>query len=111
MRLTGKQTAPASRPTLELAVGYRLQKLLIARLRSRLMQVLTAAESIQNLAIDASADTILVRDWKGVCRTVIILDEGVMVEDRFYPNLETATAAITGGKRTADQFFGSRKRK
>lgn len=105
-RLCGETAPDASRPLLENLVSYRLQKLLIARLRSKLFQILNAAESIQSVVADGSADTILVREWRGVCHAVTVVDDEVMYMGERYPNLSMVARLITGGQRTADQFFG-----
>ena len=105
-QLSGKAAPDVPRPLLEQLVTSQLQKLLIARLRSKLFQVLNAAESIQSVVVDGSADTILLREWRGICHEVIVVDDVVMYRDKRYPSLSTVARLITGGKRTAEQFFG-----
>lgn len=106
-RLVGGASAPETpRASIENAVAVQLQKQLIARLRSRLMQVSIAAESILDAAVDASDDTLLIRQWKGRCHLVTVAPDGVFYMGERYRDLDAVAHRITGGKHSGAQLFG-----
>lgn len=96
----------ASDELLRLAITCRLQKLLNARLRHRLAQVLNVAETLTSLAIAADDVTLLVREWKGRFYDIAVLEDGIYCNGTHYQTLAAAAAGITGGKKTAAEFFG-----
>jgi hypothetical protein len=102
------EVAPAgvSRDLLESAIGFRLQKQLVAQLRSRMMQALIAGEAIVTALAAASADTILIRKWRGQIHVVTVVDDSVIYQGEEYPSLASVAQIITKGKKSAAALFG-----
>lgn len=97
-----------SRDLLEAAVGYQLQKQLIAQLRHRLVQVLTAGEAIIEAAATDYNRTVLIRTWRGKVHVVTVIDETeVLYQGQSYSSLEAVARLITGDRQSAEEFFGA----
>ena len=95
-----------SREQIELAVAYRLQKLLNANLRAKMMQALAATEAIASILISNSRHTELIREWRGRIYSVTLLDDGVMYDDQRYRTLSAVARVITGKRCCGSEFFG-----
>ena len=99
------------RSFLEAAVGYSLQKRLIAHLQHRLTQVLTAGEAIVEAASTHHEQTLLIAIWHGQAHAVVLLDDGLIAyQGQHYPSLEAVAYQITRGKRSAEALFGGGSR-
>lgn len=94
------------RAQIELAIAYRLQKQLIAKLQAKMMQALAATEAITNILITNSRHTEYVREWRGLIYSVTLLDDGVIYEERRYASLSAVARVITGKRISGDAFFG-----
>lgn len=111
LRLEGK-AAPkrATSELLRMTIGLRLQKLVNARLRARLLEVLRCAEAITPLCIFSVDVPVLVAQWRGTILEFVVLSDGVYSGVARYPTLSVAVSAVTGGKAKAEDLFGpSRK--
>ena len=54
--------------------------------------------------------TRLVREWRGVTRTVLVHADGVEWNQRRYKSLTVIAREITGARWSGPRFFGLRKR-
>lgn len=107
-RLRGQKPPKGSADDLlRLSVACRLQQQLIARFRSRMFQALTAAEAITSLVIEGSRNTILLGQWHGAIHEIEVLEDGAMYRGNYYASVQTVVEAITKGRKTVEQFFGS----
>lgn len=88
------------------AIGFRLQQELIAQLRFRISQALSAAEAITDTLSIGHWHTVLVRVWRGQSHVVTLLDDRVLYQGREYRSLTTAARRITGGRLSAAELFG-----
>lgn len=96
-----------TRDLIEAAIGYQLQKRLVARLRHRLMQTLIAGEAVIAAVAADHEQIVLIRTWKGQCHTVTVLGDGsIEYAGEIHPSLDAVARHITGGQRSANQLFG-----
>ena len=98
---------------LRLGIGYKLQEQRLGGLsrgtRSLLRQVAArAGESggLNPLPRKLTLGTRLVRDWRGVGHTVIVLEDGFEYDGRHWKSLTAIAKAITGAHWNGPLFFG-----
>ena len=95
-----------TRRELELAVGFRLQKRLIAKFRSKMLQALIAADAIYSVLEADSRQTELVGQWKGRVHTVDLVEGAVFYRGKRYRSLPQIAQLITGNRKIGAEFFG-----
>lgn len=54
--------------------------------------------------------TRLVRSWRGVTHTVLVIEDGFVFEDRHYGSLSAIAEAITGTRWSGPRFFGLKEK-
>lgn len=91
--------------TLVAVIGFKLQKQLIAQLRFRMEQVMTAGEAIVSALAVSSSEAILIRQWRGKCHLVTLLDDEVVYQGQSYRNLAAVARVITRGRASAETLF------
>jgi hypothetical protein len=108
-----------SRELLTRAVAYRIQEQARGGLKPSTRRLLVRlgndARSGQPLkfepAIEASAGTVLVRDWHGTAHEVRVLDRGVLYKRKRYRSLTEVARLITGVHWNGPRFFGLRSKR
>ncbi|MEA3262701.1 MAG: DUF2924 domain-containing protein [Pseudomonadota bacterium] len=113
--------APAPNLSIELlrlGVGYKLQEQKsggIARsTRSVLRQAAARAgkgAEMKPMPRKLALGTRLVRDWRGVGHTVIVLEDGFEYDGKHWKSLTAIAKAITGNQWNGPLFFGLAERK
>lgn len=111
--------APVLSPDLlRLGVGYKLQEQKLGGLsratRSLLRQVAARAGESNGkkpLPRKLTPGTRLVRDWRGVGHTVIVLADGFEYDGQHWKTLTAVAKAITGAHWNGPRFFGLGERK
>ena len=103
---------------LRLGIGYKLQEQRLGGLsrgtRSLLRQVAARAGEgggLNPLPRKLTPGTRLVRDWRGVGHTVIVLEDGFEYDGRHWKSLTAIAKAITGVQWNGPLFFGLTGRK
>ncbi len=112
-------TAPNLSPELlRLGVGYKLQEQKSGGIgrstRSLLRQVAArVGESTETKPMPRklTPGTRLVRDWRGVGHTVVVLDDGFEYDGKHWKSLTAIAKAITGNQWNGPLFFGLAERK
>ena len=98
-------------------IAYRLQEEAFGGLKPTAQQILDrvcdggkeiAQENIPKRR--ASAGTVLIREWRGVRRRVIVLENDVVYRSRRYKSLSEVARAITGARWSGPLFFGLKHR-
>ena len=117
-RRYGSSAPNLSIELLRLGIGYKLQERKLGGIsrgtRSLLRQVAErAGENAANKPMPRklTPGTRLVRDWRGVGHTVIVLDDGFEYDGRHWKSLTAIARAITGNQWNGPLFFGLAQRK
>ncbi len=111
--------APALSPELlRLGIGYKLQEAKsggISRGTRTLLRQVTqrTGEGAKKkpLPRKLTPGTRLLRDWRGVGHTVIVLEDGVEYDGKHWKSLTAIAKAITGNQWNGPLFFGLAERK
>jgi hypothetical protein len=83
----------------------------IARLLDRSASPAAAAKRAAQFGRDRNhlrPGTLLVREWKGEPKRVMVVTEGFAWQDKVYPSLSKVAFAITGSRWNGPRFFGLR---
>ena len=99
------------------AVAYRLQERALGGLKPSTLRILdriaddrASAESKRAAKRQASAGTVLIRQWHGINHRVTVLDDEVVYRGRRYKSLSEVARAITGVRWSGPLFFGLKGR-
>ena len=116
-RRYGASAPNLSTELLRLGLGYKLQEQKLGGLsrgtRTCLRQVAARASegAVPNLLPrKLTPGTRLVRDWHGVCHTVIVLESGFEYDDKHWRSLTAIARAITRTPWNGPLFFGLTER-
>ena len=103
---------------LRLGIGHKLQEAKLGGIsrgtRTLLRQVAVRAgegEKGKPLPRKLTPGTRLVRDWRGVGHTVIVLEDGFEYDGKHWKSLTAIAKAITGNQWNGPLFFGLAERK
>ena len=107
-----------SRELLTRAAAYRLQERALGglkpstrRLLARVADQASAHGTARAAPVrNASAGTVLIRDWRGASHRVTVLDNGVIYHEQRYRSLSEVARLITGCRWSGPRFFGLRAR-
>jgi hypothetical protein len=104
------RTAPpprTSRPLLVRAVAYKMQEQSYGGLPAAIRRALLGTPgAARKRPRQASAGTVLLREWRGKTHRVTIETEGVLYEGRLYRSLSQVARTITGCRWSGPAFFG-----
>lgn len=98
------------------SIAQKLQENAFGKLSStvkrELSRVVTSLEGNPTARIELprriKPGAVLVRDWKGKSKRVMVLDKGFAYEGRTYPSLSEIAREITGTRWNGPRFFGLR---
>jgi hypothetical protein len=111
-----QRTLPPDVPTdiLRRAIAWRLQErvhggLPAATIREldRVAARLAKSEAAVASTVRLKPGTRLVRRWQGKTYTVVVADDGFVLDDRRYASLSQIAEAITGAHWSGPRFFGT----
>ena len=116
--LFGSEPSPnLGRALLTRAIAYRLQEKALAGLKPSTQRVLdrVADNRSKDAPLDipkprATAETVLIREWRGVSHRVTVLDRDVVYQGRRYESLSEVARTITGSRWSGPLFFGLKER-
>jgi hypothetical protein len=105
-------TAPPARTSRSLlmrAVAYKLQERTYGGVPASIRRMLLAepgARPSRRPSRQASAGTVLLREWRGKTHQVTIGEEGVLYHGKHYRSLSEVARIITGSHWSGPAFFG-----
>ena len=108
-------TAPpprTSRSLLMRAVAYKLQEQVYGGLPASIRRMLLGTPRVgapPKRSRQASAGTVLLREWRGKTHRVTIETKGVLYQGRLYRSLSQVARTITGCRWSGPALFGLKK--
>jgi hypothetical protein len=98
------------------AIAHRMQENALGGLKPAIYRFLEKA-AVENSfkqqippIINIKAGTSLLREWHGVTYEVIVLENSVMCNGKYYRSLSDVARAITGARWSGPLFFGLKKK-
>lgn len=96
-------------------IAYRIQEKALGGLsKATLRKLQTLAEQFRageavDQPISLKPGARLIREWRGVVHTVLVVDDGYTYRDEHYGSLSKVATAITGAHWSGPRFFGLKK--
>jgi hypothetical protein len=97
------------------ALAYRVQELAHGGLPAAAERMLGAlaldsSTSVPEPAIRLKTGTRLLREWNGRVHTVLVMDDGFMLDGERHASLSEIARKITGARWSGPRFFGLKRR-
>jgi hypothetical protein len=97
------------------ALAYRVQELAHGGLPAAAERMLDAlaldsSTSVPEPAIRLKTGTRLLREWNGRVHTVLVMDDGFMLDGERHASLSEIARKITGARWSGPRFFGLKRR-